>query len=225
MENSLKQRIVGAVVLVALAVIFLPAILKEKTEKAPFESQIPTKPAEMLVDTTQSAIAKTAKSQKKLDELAQKQGSSPEQKQDAIVENTQQRKKPTSKIEADPLINKENKAIQNQSSSKYQAKKEIAQSSDSKPTKSKISDAYKDAAWLIQVASFSSEDNAKRMVKKLKDKKHKAYQREATRKGKTIYRIFVGPYIEKSRAQKALVSVNKVSETKGILVAYDPIKH
>ena len=54
MENSLKQRIIGAIVLVALGVIFLPTVLKEKTSNGVFESKIPEKPkvlAEYQMDT------------------------------------------------------------------------------------------------------------------------------------------------------------------------------
>ena len=91
--------------------------------------------------------------------------------------------------------------------------------------KATIGTAFKDAAWLVKVASFSSKDNATRLVSKLKDSKLKAYSRKASVQNKTIYRVYVGPFINKSEAQNALEKVSKISATNGIVVPFDPTKH
>jgi len=74
MENSLKQRLVGALVLIALAVIFLPPILKEKTQQEPFQSQIPAKPIELINTKIDESLAKKNQQlQESLDQLETKQ--------------------------------------------------------------------------------------------------------------------------------------------------------
>ena len=230
MENSLKQRIVGAVVLVALAVIFLPAILKEKRTAEPFESQIPEKPVELLNKSmSEESKERVAKSQQKLDnltkekdsegtekELSDKTDESSERKQKVEVAKSQTKSEIADRTEKTDKKSKEN----NQSKASN-----LKDGSSEKQEQDTIGKEFKDAAWLIQVASFSSQENAERMVVKLKAAKHKAYSRKGKSQKKTIYRIYVGPFIEKTRAEKSLNTVNAVSETKGILIPYDPIKH
>ena len=73
MENSLKQRIVGAVVLIALAVIFLPSILKDKDKQVPFQSKIPPKPISSIeTKLPEDVIRQNKQTQASLDQLEQK---------------------------------------------------------------------------------------------------------------------------------------------------------
>ncbi|MCW8879917.1 MAG: SPOR domain-containing protein [Kangiellaceae bacterium] len=209
MENTLKQRIVGAVVLIGLAVIFLPAILKEKTQKEPFQSQIPAKPIELieqeLSESSKEKIAHTQNELNKLESKARKARQTDTGSQTEENEATQEKKQPV-KVTAPK-----------QDISVPQAEPQVEQT---------IGKNFKDAAWVIQIASFSSLDNAKRLVSKLKEKGYKAYRRNGVNQaGKRIFRIFCGPYIEKSRAEKDLNNVSQLSETKGILIPFDPTKH
>jgi len=198
-ENSLKQRIVGAVVLIALAVIFLPSILKEKQQQRPFQSQIPAKPIELLEQVTSEGAAEQNKEvQAKLDQLEQ---------QARLKDDL-----PEASIDELP-----------QKQAELPLKAGEKDASGDPAAKTTINSSFEDAAWIIQAASFANLDNASALVTKLKKVGHKAFRREVTNgKGKLTHRIFVGPYIEKSRAAKALPQVNKLTASKGILLAYDP---
>lgn len=225
MENSLKQRIVGAVVLIALAVIFLPSILKEKQNQQPFQSKIPPKPIQNIERTiSEEAKSKNEQTQLSLDELESK---------------TKERKSKVIK-----LADSDSKVV-DKTESESEAK-QLAKDKETQPTKivpikteqmsnneletddpiATIGEQFKKAAWVIQIASFSNKSNAVSFVDKLKDAGHKAYRRKNLNpKGKTIYRIFVGPYIKKQGALDALIKVNKISSLSGIILAFDPIKH
>ena len=78
---------------------------------------------------------------------------------------------------------------------------------------------------MVQVASFSNESNAINLVEKLKAEQFKAYRRKSLADGKTVYRVYVGPYIDKPKAQAATGAISKVSETKVVLRVFDPVKH
>ena len=215
MENTLKQRIVGAVVLIGLAVIFLPAILKEKTQQEPFQSQIPAKPIELieqeLSDSSREKIAQTQGELNKLESKARKARQSDTESANQSL-NAAAETKTEVVIETKPPV-------------RVTAPKQDTSIPKPKPVET-IGKEFKDAAWVIQIASFSSLDNAKRLVSKLKDKGFKAYRRNGVNQaGKPIFRIFCGPYIEKSRAQKDLKKVSQLSDTKGIIIPFDPTKH
>ncbi len=224
MENSLKQRIIGAIVLIALAIIFLPTILKDKANSGTFESKIPAQPEELVnyrVDT------------QKIDELVADQQQTEKPRSDQ-QDSTDSLLKTVAKSE----VKQSTKANQTTESTKIAKRKtkqttsgdsQIVSEKDSKlvlpPEESKISQKYRDAAWVIQVASFSKESNAKKMVSKLKANNYKAYRRKVISGGQTVFRVFVGPYIEKDDAQKTLSSISILSESNAILKPFDPIKH
>lgn len=224
MDNSLKQRIIGAVVLIALAIIFLPSILKDKVVKGTFESKIPAKPEELQtykIDT------------KKIDDLIAENKKNQESQE---VDGSTQSKVNTKQTS---LLNeqKETSSSSNVAEAKEQIKtkvlsstEKVAQSSatgkkDAKTVKSKISEDYKDAAWIIQVASFAKQTNAVNLVKKLQNKKYKSYRRKVTADGKVVHRVFVGPYIHKKDASKVLKKISQLSESSALIKPFDPVEH
>ena len=209
MENSLKQRIIGAIVLVALGVIFLPAILKEKTSNGVFKSQIPEKPrelAEYQMDTY------------KIDQLLLEENKKAKEiKREAI------------KIQKDTL--KEEAVIAAVVKSKVDEvdSKQLVSNTDSlgkvikkKEINAKIKNV---GAWILQVASFSNKNNATDMVKKLQLRSHSAYTDQVNLDDKELHRVFVGPFVKKNVAESALLKVENISKTKVLLKTYNPVQH
>jgi len=212
MENSLKQRIIGAVVLAALAIIFLPAILKEKTSNGIFESQIPEKPKELKtyrVDTQkvdlqikESQSKRAALEETSVDKgIASAKGNENQSEEQVLVETSEVVEEQKPMVETDP--NTELASNKNET----------------------ISDKYIDAAWVVQVASFANESNAVSMVDKLKSANYKAYRRKVSADKRVVFRVFVGPYIEKHKAQGALTEISKLSQSEAVIRPFDPIKH
>lgn len=208
MDNSLKQRIVGAVVLIALAVIFLPSILKEKHNQAPFHSAIPAKPKH-LVDYQMSDETKTRNQQ------AQAMLDAIEQKHQQIEGSR--------KLEPTQVSETQAAAATESNQSELQ---QTESQTTTKTTEPSSLAGFKDAGWIIQVASFTNKENADSFVDKLRQQGITAYQRTSKEPGsKSIYRVFAGPFIEKAGAEKALIQVNQLSGSRGILQIYDPTKH
>ncbi|MGX5201754.1 SPOR domain-containing protein [Aliikangiella sp. IMCC44632] len=231
MENSLKQRIVGAIVLIALAVIFLPAILKEKTQQAPFESQIPEKPE--TLKTFSLTPAQRSKSQQVHSELDQKVVN--QRKVRAQHEQQQQQEyQAVAQALQDEIALKQPKAIEQQDqtiATETVAEKEPALPAKKKPTPliqrpAELSQQPQPDTWLLQVASFSQQANANRLVDKLRESGLIAYARQFTVSQKpTIYRVYSGPYMTNEDALRAKEQVAKLAGTQGLVLKYDPLKH
>jgi len=203
-ENSLKQRIIGAIVLAALAIIFLPAILKEKASNGPFVSQIPEQPIELReykVDKNKinQLVADKDKIKKELNEQVKAAETNSLSNLPAETNTANKRK---IKVEADAKVKPD----------------EIIK--QPKPSKT-----FTESAWIIQVASFAKELNAINLVKKLKSHKFKAYRRKMSVSGQRVFRVYVGPYIEKKGANEAVKEISKVSETEAVMRPFDPINH
>ena len=67
--------------------------------------------------------------------------------------------------------------------------------------------------WVVQVGSFSEESNAIRLVKQLQDDKQSAYRESVTSGGSLIYRVRVGPFLER---EEALLTRQQLSERMAI---------
>lgn len=218
MENSLKQRIIGAVVLVALAIIFLPSILKEKASNGIFETKIPEKPAELeryQIDTesVERLIADDS------NQPPPTEASDESSKTLSDSSNKQQLPDKKTKRQSKVVVSKD--VVANNESLVESPKKPIGNNNKAET----IDKNFQTAAWVVQVASFSNESNAIKLVQKLKASKYKAYRRKVKSSNKWVFRVFVGPYIEKKQASKSLISINKVSETTSIIRPFDPVKH
>lgn len=204
MENSLKQRIIGAIVLAALAIIFLPAILKEKASNGPFVSQIPEQPKElreynMDKNKINRLVADKNKIKDELHEKVKLAESNSLANQPAETGSSNKRKTKVesgAKVKPDGIIE------------------------EPKPSK-----VFSDSAWIVQVASFAKELNAINLVIKLKTRKFKAYRRKMVVSGQSVFRVYVGPYIEKKGASDAVKEISKVSETEAVIRPFDPISH
>ena len=94
-----------------------------------------------------------------------------------------------------------------------------------KATPSNNSKDTNTGAWVLQVASFTSEQNAISMVDRLKLKRFKSYKSSFDLDNKTVYRVFVGPFVFKDKASKVLTKVELESKTKVLLKVYNPVQH
>ena len=76
-------------------------------------------------------------------------------------------------------------------------------------------------AWVVQAGSFSSPDNARKLVEKLRKAGFQTPDPEQVEiRGKVLYRVRVGPVLEKERALALLPKVNRISGTKGSVRTY-----
>jgi DedD protein len=77
------------------------------------------------------------------------------------------------------------------------------------------------ASWVIQVASFASKRNATKLAKKLRAAGLDTVEpQQIDVDGKTMYRVKVGPEIDKGRAEKLLPKIKQISGLTGKVIQY-----
>jgi len=140
-ETPLQQRIVGAIVLVALGVIFVPVILDGSGYKSRHSRtiEIPPKPSFPPL------------SQQKLEPI-------PTPLDEKLKRHTEQRKK-------NPETPAELKS------------------------------------WMLQVGTFDNKDNAEKYRDEMRSKGHTTHVFDETSKGKTSYKVRIGPDLSKKRIE------------------------
>jgi len=196
MEQKLKERLVGAAVLVAVAVIFIPIILSDSPETDLISgSNIPEKPDANFSSRIIPVIKHNDKS------LSKDIGTD-----NIISEDNQETVKETvvEKIEA----NKEKSAEINS----FRKENEVREA--------EIQANVGLSAWVVQLGSFSNEENAQSLNKKLRKAGYPAFVEPLNKNGQTSYRVRVGPEIKRSEAELLLKKLKDNMEMEGILVSY-----
>lgn len=182
---NIKQRVVGALVLVSLGVILIPLLLNGGSElnQSFLDKNIPEMPQKLTKVLPAVPQPMTMPARKNIiahpeRELVSDNKASNEIKPGSNIQKAKAKSasKDSSKSTPKPVT----KTITNTSYEKV-----------NKPASAKINMAY-----TLQIASFSQKTNAFALRNKLRKKKFKAYiESILTEKGR-IYRLRVGPYLK-----------------------------
>jgi len=195
MEQKLKERLVGAAVLVAIAVIFIPIILNDSPEIESISgSNIPEKPETTfnsriipVIENDKKALLNTVESESIGSEEIQNKND-----QDIVAEKVVS---DHDKIADDISANKE--AIEDE------VKVDVGLS-----------------AWIVQLGSFTEEGNAQSLNEKLRMAGYPAFVEPLKKNGKISYRVRVGPEIRRSEADLLLKNLKDKMKLDGIVVTY-----
>ncbi len=170
METQLKQRLVGAIVVSALAVIFLPMIFDEQVDLTDAEDfSIPEFPQDFENDSLEIPKQMTV---------------------DALESNTNEKEKKAA----------DTKAL-------------------TKPAESKQMDKNL-SAWVVQAGSFSEEKNANLLRDRLRKAGYPAFVESAQGTQKAIFRVRVGPELDRNRADRYLKKIKEAFAIDGLVVSY-----
>ena len=211
LDKAYKQRMVGALVLVALAVIFLPMLFSRQDEQrqvvvdapaAPHAPAVPQVQVEPVVVPEPQALPQEPVPSD--DEIAQQEAPTapiapavpvapaPVAKPVAPVPAAKSTTPPTQPIAAAPT----------------------------KPdtTQSRIDANGLSVSWSVQVASLGSRENAESLQKDLRSQGYNAYIRSSDGKN----RVFVGPLIERAEADRLRDLLDRQKKLKGFVVRFQP---
>ena len=196
-QVNIKQRIIGALVLVSLGIIIIPLLLNggaTSTQSISGDNipEMPKKMSSVLPKVPRPMVMPAAKTIKAYPER------SPVLSSKTTKTKTKQKAVPTAV---------KNKPIQSKPVTQIVYKKAP------KPTTSKINTAY-----TLQIASFAKKSNADALQTKLRKKKYKAYiESTLTSKGK-IYRLRVGPYLKFDQISKIKKKIEKQYKLKKTVI-------
>lgn len=192
MDDRLKHRLVGAIVLVALAVIFIPMVLDGGRDKTlpPFGQAIPEKPA--VLKTLESAKPQPIEVPPP----------------PAIVERQ--------------LVDKHTASIKPEVVSPKKAKENTAAKPKlSNDKSSELQVAKKGVkAWVVQVGSFEQRKNALTLRDKLRKYKYRAFVEAIKTNGAWKYRVRVGPEVRRSSSEKIQKALQRKLKITGVVMGH-----
>jgi len=201
MEQKLKQRLVGAIILVSLAVIFMPIILEcPDDEWAPRNTSMPEAPRMDYGVDMELALppVETAES----GEIETREFAEPEAPA-AVPEVLPQVSQPAEPVKAEPPPAQPAPAPEPAPASKK---------TDSLPVPP--------PGWYIQVGSFSQRMNAEGLRDRLTAAGHTTRLQEINIGKAVVYRVLVGPTTSRANAEQQNSRLEKQQQIKGIVIEY-----
>jgi DedD protein len=215
---QLKQRLVGAIVLVALAVIFIPMLLPGGGDLSDgiHGSNIPPEPDYRFSSTSPapSAPPMAAPPSVPMDDPALAEAASHEPVEEEPVakppvESTPVVEKPA--VEK-PVVKKPKTAV---------VKKAPVVAKTTTPKASPIPEKSPQASgWVVQVGSFSSSRNAQALRDKLRKQGYTSFVEATQSASGSVYRVRVGPVVSRTSAEQLRKKLTKVAGLKGLVQAY-----
>ncbi len=96
-----------------------------------------------------------------------------------------------------------------------------AQNPTTKPDSSAAANAST-LAWAVQVASLSDDSNAKKLINQLKQAGFAVFTRQKTTNGTTFTQVFLGPELDKDKAEDLVNQLKDKFKMNGVVVKYQP---
>lgn len=213
MDNILKQRLIGALILVALGVVFWPIIFVEPEGPGGLPgARIPPPPA---VDTTPIEPPDTAGLRQAPEVTAQREARAEEA---AALAEPEPVVLPEPEPEQEPEPEKARVAEPEQ-----QAVAEPTRSTRKAAPESPQLDAQGvPVAWLLQVVSVSSKSRAESIRDDLIADGHKAYVKPIKSADRTLYRVYIGPKFERAQLERIQGEIDRQLGVKSLVARYVP---
>jgi DedD protein len=216
LDNVFKQRMVGALVLVAIAVIFLPMLFSRQDETHRVQVEAPAAPQAPVTPQVQVEPVPVPEPQ-----------TLPQEPVPGDADMAQSNQAPSMPIAPAPPPAKTVTAPTQAPAAKPVTKPATAAAA---PATAPAQAAAKPAApsgvdanglsvsWSVQLASMSNRANADNLQKTLRTQGYNAYIRTAD----GVNRVFVGPLIERAEADRLRDQLDKQQKLKGIVVRFQP---
>jgi DedD protein len=222
-DTSLKQRLVGAALLIALAVIFIPMFFDDASREKPvtLDMDVPPKPKY----TSQNQPATPVQVQ---EPASKGQPATPVQVQEPAAQNPStppvQAQEPDSKdAPADEIAMV--KPAAKPPIDERQAPDKLAAPGTVLPPKLPgefSSPRPKLIEWAVQVGSFSERENAATLRDDLRSSGFAAFEEKAVSEGEQVFRVMVGPEKERKRAEALRARLRNQEDLDGIVVSRYP---
>ena len=209
MNDILKQRLVGALILVALGVVFWPIIFVQPGDRPGVEQpRIPPRP-EVNTSPIEPPDQVGLRAAREVEARAEtEEGATAAEPLPPVPE-------PVSAVAA-ALVREGPGPDPVKTPAPVQRTREEA------PEKLTMDSQGVPVAWILQVASVSSADKAEQLRQKLLQKDRKAYTRRVQRDGRELYRVYIGPKFERARLEAIQEEVDREFGVKSLIVRYVP---
>lgn len=200
-----KHRILGAIILVAAAVIVVPLLLKQheppaelddrKAIDSPDRGETPNKVVVTPITPSVTPNRSGTEAPAPATEPAPANSAS---------KDSASKKEPL-------VVSPEARATKPAAAKSVEKEKTTSKSA---PTK------QLDKGWVVQVGTFASSDNANRLSAKLKQQGHTVLSETISLDGRSAVRLRVGPFGDKAAALKTQARIERDQGIKGVVLTY-----
>ena len=218
LDSAYKQRMVGALVLVALAVIFLPMLFSRQDEQRQVVVEAPAAPQAPAMPQVQVEPVVVPEPQTLPEEPVPSDDEVAAQTTPAAPAVPVQQSVPVVKPAPAPVA----PVVAAKPAAPAPAPKPVAPqpAAPGKPDvgQSRIDPNGLPISWSIQLASLANRESADALQKKLRAQGYNAYIRSADGKN----RVFIGPLIERAEADRLRDLLGRQQNLNGFVVRFQP---
>jgi len=189
MERALKERIIGAVVLVIFVVLVVPVFLdgppadgEVVTERVLLPGQDDQKTQTVVLERDRTLPVPAANAAQNGDEEAQPE--SPAQAEPEVIQSPEPSRLPPKPAEEPPQ-----------------------EQVQAKPAASST------GMWAVQLGSFSSKENAERLAADLRKQGYAAFLSQLDTASGTLHRVRIGPLKDRASAEQMAARLQKAGHT------------
>lgn len=181
MDRALQERIVGAVVLVILAILIVPIFLDGPSDESEIISESVTLPGQNNQERKQQTI------------VLERDRTEPVPSAPAATttaENTPQvaEQKPAQVVEEKPQA-------------KPQPQEAAASTAEAEPATKEPATESSTGMWAVQLGSFSSQENAERLAADLRGQGYAAFLSQLQTDSGSLHRVRIGPQKDRDSAK------------------------
>lgn len=196
MTSALQNRLVGTVIIVAIAVIFLPDLLSgKKSSNKELFVELPPRPAVKTVQrpATFSTQAVKEAATRDIEIVNETALDEPAVKNQTQTAQTTENNVPASTKQAAPANSLEQGTVVKNDQQRLLA----------------------GAGWVVQLGTFRHQKNVKELLAKLEKGGYRAFSRPVETSSGTLTKVFVGPDLQKKRLDEALVHLKDLTNLQG----------
>lgn len=208
LDKGLKQRIIGALVLLALAVIFVPMLFNREESgrqvavEAPPMPETPSAPTIEMQPTPVPEPEPVPENYEIIEEGASE--TAPVIAETPIAPTVQAPEPPA--------------AVAPAPAPSPAPATPAAEPAKPAPAEPRLDANSLPVSWSIQLASLSNRENAEALQKKLRSQGYNAYVRSAD----GLNRVFVGPLVERNEATRLRDQLHSQQKLDGFVVRFQP---
>lgn len=225
LDKVIKQRMVGALVLVALAVIFLPMLFTKEDELRQVHVEAPQAPAVPALPQVQVEPVQVPEPQVIPEDNLAAQPQTPPSTPIAPAPSAPVAAAPSPAPAAEAAARPATPAPASKPAAvpaptvatAPAASKPVAQAPAAAPA-NKVDGNGLPVSWSVQLASLSNRASADTLQKTLRGQGYNAYIRSSD----GMNRVFVGPVIDRAEAERLRDVISRQQKLKGFVVRFQP---
>ncbi len=211
MNTALQNRLVGTILVVALAVIFLPDLLDgQKQVQQDIQINIPKPPAPLATHSLREVNIENIKQQAALPVVVE----------DIIADDTDVVSVSDTSIGTDTDTQVTPEIDTAVATSPPENSKTNLTASLENQTQRLQADPQESAGWVIQLGSFRHQKNVRELFDILEKAGYRTFSRPVETPSGILTKVFVGPEIDQEKLKAALPHLNEITKLKGRLTPF-----